>query len=187
MQELAAVIIETRKVDIYEVCNNHLRYLPKYTKLYVYDNLPINNINDYNQLMVNRFFWENIKEENILIFQSDSCLLREGIEDFYQFDYIGAPIKHIPFPAMNGGLSFRHKSAMLEVIEHIPYNGGNEDMYFCNGLQTLNKNLPTYQQAQYFSCETIFNLKSLGYHAIEKYLPEYQVKQIKIQYESNRD
>jgi hypothetical protein len=32
-------------------------------------------------------------------------------------------------------------------------------------------------------CETIFNLGSLGYHAIDKYLTNEQINQIKTQYE----
>lgn len=178
MENLAVVLIENR-YQIEEVLALHFDKLPPH-KLYV--NTSVNSIEQYNKLLTSREFWEEIEEENILIIQHDSALLRRGIEEFYKFDYIGAPIKWLEFPAMNGGLSFRHKSAMLKVIDSVKYNRENEDLYFCRGLSDLKLNLPTFEEAKKFSCETIFNYGSLGYHAIEKYLTPEECYKIKTQY-----
>jgi len=200
MYELAAVIVDTRRVSLYQVIIEHLYYLPKYTKLYIFsseDNrhlqemlncefhvVEINDIRGYNKLLKSIEFWNKIKEENILIFQEDSRLLRTGIEDFYEYDYIGASWNFHPFVG-NGGLSFRHKSAMLKVIDYCdPSNEVNEDIYFSWGCKVLKLNIAPVEIANKFSCETQFNLGSLGYHAIEKHLTVEQVNQIKQQYES---
>ena len=200
MHELAAVIVDTRRLSLYQVITEHLFYLPKYTKLYIFsseDNrhlqemlncefhvVEINDIRGYNKLLKSKNFWNKIKEENILIFQEDSRLLREGIEDFYEYDYIGAVWDFYPFVG-NGGLSFRHKSAMLKVLEVCnPENDINEDVYFAWGCNVLKLNLAPVHVANKFSCETQFNLGTLGYHAIEKYLSLEQVNEIKKQYES---
>jgi len=200
MHELAAVIVDTRRLSLYQVITEHLFYLPKYTKLYIFsseDNrhlqemlncefhvVEINDIRGYNKLLKSKNFWNKIKEENILIFQEDSRLLREGIEDFYEYDYIGASWDFYPFVG-NGGLSFRHKSAMLKVLEiYNPENDINEDIYFAWGCNVLKLNLAPVHVANKFSCETKFHLGTLGYHAIEKYLPLEQVNEIKNQYES---
>jgi hypothetical protein len=200
MHELAAVIVDTRRLSLYQVITEHLFYLPKYTKLYIFsseDNrhlqemlncefhvVEINDIRGYNKLLKSKNFWDKIKEENILIFQEDSRLLREGIEDFYEYDYVGAAWDFYPFVG-NGGLSFRHKSAMLKVLEVCnPENDINEDVYFAWGCNVLKLNLAPVHVANKFSCETQFNLGTLGYHAIEKYLPLEQVNEIKKQYES---
>ena len=200
MHELAAVIVDTRRLSLYQVITEHLFYLPKYTKLYIFsseDNrhlqemlncefhvVEINDIKGYNKLLKSKNFWNKIKEENILIFQEDSRLLREGIEDFYKYDYVGAAWDFYPFVG-NGGLSFRHKSAMLKVLEVCnPENDINEDVYFAWGCNVLKLNLAPVHVANKFSCETQFNLGTLGYHAIEKYLSLEQVNEIKKQYES---
>lgn len=200
MHELAAVIVDTRRLSLYQVITEHLFYLPKYTKLYIFsseDNrhlqemlkcefhvVEVNDIRGYNKLLKSKNFWNKIKEENVLIFQEDSRLLREGIEDFYEYDYIGATWDFYPFVG-NGGLSFRHKSAMLKVLEICnPENDINEDVYFAWGCNVLKLNLAPVNVANKFSCETQFHLGTLGYHAIEKYLPLEQVNEIKKQYES---
>lgn len=200
MHELAAVIVDTRRLSLYQVITEHLFYLPKYTKLYIFsseDNrhlqemlncefhvVEINDIRGYNKLLKSKNFWNKIKEENILIFQEDSRLLREGIEDFYEYDYIGATWDFYPFVG-NGGLSFRHKSAMLKVLEICnPENDINEDVYFAWGCNVLKLNLAPVHVANKFSCETQFHLGTLGYHAIEKYLPLEQVNEIKNQYDN---
>jgi hypothetical protein len=200
MHELAAVIVDTRRLSLYQVITEHLFYLPKYTKLYIFsseDNrhlqemlncefhvVEINDIRGYNKILKSKNFWNKIKEENILIFQEDSRLLREGIEDFYEYDYVGAAWDFYPFVG-NGGLSFRHKSAMLKVLEVCnPENDINEDVYFAWGCNFLKLNLAPVHVANKFSCETQFNLGTLGYHAIEKYLSLEQVNEIKKQYES---
>jgi hypothetical protein len=85
---------------------------------------------------------------------------------------------------MNGGLSLRRKSAMLNVLSHFEWDGKqNEDLFFCEKLKLLNANLPTFEVAKTFSVETIFGLGSLGYHAIEKYLTIEEQEQIKSQYD----
>ena len=200
MHELAAVIVDTRRLSLYQVITEHLFYLPKYTKLYIFSSeenrhlqemlncefhvVEVNDIRGYNKLLKSKNFWNKIKEENVLIFQEDSRLLREGIEDFYEYDYIGATWDFYPFVG-NGGLSFRHKSAMLKVLEICnPENDINEDVYFAWGCNVLKLNLAPVHVANKFSCETQFHLGTLGYHAIEKYLPLEQVNEIKKQYES---
>lgn len=200
MHELAAVIVDTRRLSLYQVITEHLFYLPKYTKLYIFsseDNrhlqemlncefhvVEVNDIRGYNKLLKSKNFWNKIKEENILIFQEDSRLLREGIEEFYEYDYIGATWDFYPFVG-NGGLSFRHKSAMLKVLEVCnPENDINEDVYFAWGCNVLKLNLAPVNIANKFSCETQFHLGTLGYHSIEKYLTLEQVNEIKNQYES---
>lgn len=178
---LAVSLIESDSIR-YDIAIKHSEYLPKDSSYYFEDRLP--SIHEYNKRLTSLEFWEQFEEENVLIIQHDSAILRNGIEDYYQYDFIGAPIAWIDFPAMNGGFSLRRKSAMINVIKNYHYNGlDNEDMYFCNGLKQLNGKLPTLEVAKSFSCETIFNLGSLGYHAIDKYLTTEQINQIKTQYE----
>jgi len=177
---LAVSLIENDDIR-YDIALRHGLFLPD-DSVYYFENR-LSSINEYNKRLTSLEFWNQFEEENVLIIQHDSGILRKGIEDYFNYDFIGAPIKWINFPAMNGGFSLRKKSAMIEVISKIKYRNENEDLYFCNGLKQLNGNLPTFEVAQSFSCETMFNTGSLGYHAIEKYLTNEQINQIKTQYE----
>jgi len=180
MNKLAVILVENRDELISKALDNHLPFIPNGSTFY--NNWDVHTIEDYNKLMTSRKFWESIAEENTLIIQHDSALLRHGIEQFYKWDYIGASWNFEPFVG-NGGLSFRHKSAMLKIIDNIPYDGvTNEDIYFAKGCKELGLKLAPIKEANKFSCETKFYLGTLGYHAIEKYLTNEQINQIKNQY-----
>lgn len=199
---MTAAIVETRiNYRLPAIIEQHMKFLPSKrvclftdeagynfysgkidAQFYIID--PINNLPDYNHLLTSLDFWE-FEDDKVLIFQADSMLLREGIEEFYGYDFIGAPIKNISFPAMNGGLSLRSQSAMIKCINHRPWDPslGNEDIYFCYTLLELGGKLPSKEIASEFSVETIFNLGSVGIHAISKYLSKDQCNQIIKQYD----
>ncbi len=177
-----AIIIETRPLNIQSIIAKHEPFLPKDWDVWHIGNERIDSIADYNRLLTSRRFWRNMPD-HVLIFQHDSELLRTGVEDYLEFDFVGADIPKID-GCMNGGLSIRSKKAMLRVIDNIPYTPelGNEDIYFCNGLRQLSGYLPTKEEVNKFAVETSFHLGSVGCHAIEKYLNFEQCNLIKNQY-----
>jgi len=183
-----ALIIENRKIkNLKKIISDHAKFLPIREWRIDHRKDEINSIEDYNKLLTSPEFWKPLCEYNkVLIFQHDSMLLRKGIEEFMDFDFVGAPF---PFQTHggNGGLSLRNPRVMRKICTDIPYDSfahGNEDVYFSNIM---------YEQKHYgklaprvvcreFACETIFGLGSLGVHAIEKYLTKGQVKEIMNQY-----
>lgn len=134
----------------------------------------------YNHLLTSVNFWQRLPYENVLIFQTDSELLKEGVERFIGFDFIGAPdIRKECRGMMNGGLSLRNVKKCMEVCDRFHYdNMQNEDWYFCRHL----KNLPSFEVAEKFSIETYFKLGSLGTHAIDKWMSPEQCNEIRTQY-----
>lgn len=135
--------------------------------------------NNYNELLTSPMFWRKIPAENILVFQTDALLLRRGIQDFLGYDYIGAPW-HFG-GAGNGGLSFRKRSKMLEVLRRVNYKPalGNEDVFFVAQLKQIPETkLPTVAQAGEFSIETVFFPEPLGLHNAWHYLPAAQIQQL---------
>lgn len=179
----AAIIVENRPLkNLFEIIEAHMIHLKGWDCI-LYDDEKINSPEDYNRLLTNPKFWD-IEYDKVLIFQHDSLLLRDGIDEFLQYDFIGAPLYHIKYPAMNGGLSLRTPSAMLKCIEQSPYKGGmNEDIYFSYLCQKLGFKLPPIEVAKKFSVETIFGLGSLGAHAINKWLTIEQQYKILHQYD----
>lgn len=183
MKRFCSVIVENRLSNrLFDTILDHKYYLPEHWSFCHMQDQSIKTLADYNRLLTSIPFWEQFKKfHRVLIFQHDSRLLRTGIEKFLKYDFIGAPLYHIDFPAMNGGLSLRNPKAMIECINRVPYSPdkGNEDIYFC---QNMTGKLPTKEIAQKFSVETIFGLGSLGVHAIDKWHSPEKVSEILNQY-----
>src|SRR3990167_998347 len=190
----ACVLVETRELpNLCQIIDNHLRFLKgwkfvmfgsKQNEVLVKQNYPdvdffdleLTKLNEreYNEVLTSENFWDCLIEyDRVLVFQHDSRLLREGIENFLQYDFIGAPLYHIKFPHMNGGLSIRNPKMMMEICQRYKYNmllHGNEDIYFCKHLTNVNGLFPTKEEAMKFSVETIFYPTPIGVHCPEKWL-----------------
>lgn len=136
-------------------------------------------INDYNNLLLSEIFWDKINAEHILIFQGDSLLLKYGINDYLDYDYVGAPWPHdSPTVVGNGGLSLRKKSAIKKVlngynISQAPYwlkpdflENVPEDVYFSYGMTYLGCKVPSSEEARKFSVESIFYEDPVGMHQV---------------------
>lgn len=201
-----AVIVETRPLpNIREIVENHIHYTGwdvtffhglgngEFVKKELQGlNVKFREVrvsalsaDGYNNLLTSAEFWEAMPYDKVLIFQHDSRLLRKGIEEFLEWDYVGAPWTFSAHGG-NGGLSLRRKEAMLVIIENEPYKGasvdGNEDVYFCNWMKKLMMNLAPRNVCGHFSCEAIFKLGTLGFHAIDKYLSKEECEEIMNQY-----
>jgi hypothetical protein len=203
----AAVIVETRKINfIRTIIKNHFVHLDKNWELFVFHGknngylfldlkanliklkndigigFPKGHDQGYNNLLTSKSFWEEIPHEKILIFQHDSGLLRSGIEHFLDWDYIGSPIPHTT--VQNGGLSIRTRSVMLDIVKNVRFKAideATEDTYFCKNIAKFGKLAPPHV-ADLFSCETIYKLGTIGYHAIDKFLTKEQCKLIRSYY-----
>ena len=79
--------------------------------------------NSYSEVLASKEFWSKLVGEKILIYQEDTCIFRYNIDEFMEWDYIGAPwpiTKNTNSKLVgNGGLSLRSKSVMLKVIDKI--------------------------------------------------------------------
>lgn len=179
---MITMCIVDNKHNCNEVIHNHYKFLPSDTIIkYVCDDT-IQSKDDYSRLLMSRAFWEQFETESILIFQHDSMLLRKGIEEFLQYDYVGASWEFEPYVG-NGGLSLRKKSAILAVIDNYKQHMNlPEDMYFGYGCIELGLNLAPVDIADRFSVETKFIMGSMGYHQIESYFSVEQCELIKNQY-----
>ncbi|KAI4240491.1 MAG: hypothetical protein L6R40_005083 [Gallowayella cf. fulva] len=146
------------------------------------------------------WLWEHLAPaKHVLMFQTDSILCANSlrrVDDFLEYDFIGAPIKVPDGVNYNGGLCLRNREKILEVLQHFtrPHNGNFEDQWFAQKLRELPKkpngepgaHLPTLEVASEFSVETIWKDKPFGMHQISRWhseklaelkswCPEYQL------------
>lgn len=215
--KIAYILVETRLKLIKLACDNHLKYLPNnnliiYThpehfeqvkkELKNYSNKIILKEacsgegsqscwtpHNFNQLLTSKVFWDEYLEYNrVLIFQSDSEILKTGLEEFLEYDFIGAPWKindpyYFPYVG-NGGLSIRNPKIMSKILSVNSWESNmGEDLFFCRNMVNNNiGKLAPYDLAKKFSVESVFNLGTFGAHAIDKWFSKEKCKQIRKQY-----
>lgn len=129
------------------------------------------HVQQYSQLLTSRQFWNAIDCEHILIFQLDTVLLRPLPTWISDYSMVGAPCgfmsedKYI----LNGGLSYRKKSAMLLCIEDCVPTKEAEDIFFTRRCRELKLPLPRIELATEFASESLANPKCCGIHGTNKY------------------
>lgn len=149
-----------------------------------YDNLIPS---EYSKFLTSINFWNLLKGEKILIYQEDSIIFNDNINDFLHFDFIGAPFpkseNDTPNSVGNGGLSLRTNSIMKKIINTVSVDDTifedstlsymiltnsyfpPEDIYFSKNMQELNIGLVAdWETAYQFSSERIYNPNSFGGH-----------------------
>ncbi len=132
----------------------------------------------YSNLLCSKEFWLKIPHEKILIFQHDSGLLKKGICEFLEWDWIGTPSW---WGGYNGGLTIRSRSKTLEILNRFHYQWESEDFYYHRNMQKIGAKVAPLDIASKFGCER-FKLGTLGYHGIHNFLNTNQQHTIKTQY-----
>jgi len=125
-------------------------------------------------------FWDIVKGNQQLFFNSEAMLCRHGIEEFLGYDYIGAPWPDdvvSPWCRVgSGGLSLRRKSSMQEICATcnvLPVGIGAEDVYFSINLHLAGSRyrLPAADVAARFAVERLLASAPLGLYRSWKFLP----------------
>ena len=124
-------------------------------------------LDHYNKLLcsIDRF-WDKINADIVLIFQTDSYIRRRGIEEYLEYDYIGAPWIFKPFGLVtgNGGFSLRRISHMKMILRNYKIPNINEDLYFSHYVKVLKMKTPSYDKLKAFAVESIYYDDPIGVH-----------------------
>ena len=167
---------------VYDSVENDMMLLDKEVE---FTNLGIDSVTQEGsslEIMLKEDFWNKVIGETVLYFECDSMLCPNSeykVEDFEHFDYIGGywgnelgMMNQKYNRVMNGGISIRKKSFMLDIIKNRlqPYldNGGNpcED-YF---VSEMVEDKPTYEEVLSFSidCGYMYPINDKAPFAIHK-------------------
>lgn len=209
------VIVETRKDKRLEIVLKNIAYYVPGWKLHIFHSqenkefiegvlrncinnvefhmlkTPIKTNQDYNLVIKDISFWEKlIEHERVLVFQTDSLVLRFGIEKFLSYDYIGAPwpwwIKHFKSSKRmggNGGFSIRKVDKMIEIIkkysaisiDSLP-DYQNEDVFFSYHLyHDKTAKLPNWNESMLFSSEAYLCINTLAVHQAWKFHEDFKL------------
>jgi hypothetical protein len=149
-----------------------------------YDNLIPD---EYNLLLTSIDFWNLFTGNKILIYQEDSFIFKSNIEEFIEWDFIGAPwpknTNDTPNCVGNGGISLRTKQIMIDIINKISIKNTSinestkiymkqnnltncpEDVYFSLNMQKFNiGRVADFDTAFKFSTESLNNPNSFAGH-----------------------
>jgi hypothetical protein len=118
-------------------------------------------------------FWDTfIGYERILTFQMDTLIFRHGIEEFMEWDYVGAPCYNFynNQTIQNGGLSLRNPRIMEYICRYHSWNDDISDMI----------QLGKYSTANFFAEDIFFTLRMIKY-GIGNYAPMDVAKQFSVE------
>ena len=167
----------------------------------------ISSFESYQRLLLDDQFWKSLSAKKILLFQSDSEILRHGIEDYLDTEYsfigapwtIGAPWGTLDRRGGNGGISIRDVDQHISLLEKNPLSaivqnhetqlkkngidkplgkGLSEDVWFSHNLP----NVAPYEICRGFSVESEFALGTVCAHAIDRHLAKSECLKIRNQY-----
>ncbi len=127
---------------------------------------------DYVDFKCDPSFWQQIPSETILMFETDAIMLRSGIDEFLEYDWVGAPWIHsrrheklVGALVGNGGFSLRKKSAVLKILKEHPHPPGtSSDMYYSKWMHADGYHVPPVRIAKKFSVEGLYFPKALAFH-----------------------
>lgn len=152
--------------DTSQVHPYNLRSLPQGFK--------IGSHEEYSRIMLAPWLWNQLAPfEKVFVFQLDSILCsnsQQRVEDFLEWDFIGAPIASRLGLGFDGGMSIRNRAMMLDIIRSHKDDPARkkslwEDRYFYNIMKDMPEaKLPPPRHANKFSSKSIYGTEPLGYH-----------------------
>lgn len=122
----------------------------------------------YDAVLKSSKFWGSIHGEHVLLTQPDAVLCDTTLDNFLDYDYVGAPWSHQPLGMFvgNGGLSLRRRETMIWCIKNYKqFRMMNEDIFFASCV-AKNGKLPTLDKAKSFAIESMFSEAPFGIHKI---------------------
>jgi hypothetical protein len=151
----------------------HLESLSKLTIVPLPSNYSVSNRESISQMFTDPHLYSTIlaPAEHLLIFQPDSIFCANSpktVNDFLEWDWIGAPWSKTAQYGGNGGLSLRKISRILDVLgnQSRPHNDGAlEDLWLTDRLRKLEgAHMPNATISKSFSVESVWDETPLGYH-----------------------
>lgn len=90
-----------------------VKYVPADTKL--------KTSHSVSSFLTKSWFWEQLAPaKHVLLFQADSILCANSpvkVDDFLEYDFVGAPIGAFWGEGFNGGLSLRNRNMILDILK----------------------------------------------------------------------
>ena len=118
---------------------------------------------EYNELLQSSKFYEALPSENLLMMEMDTYLRKPIPSELLRYDYVAAPYGW-DTSTSGGGLSFRKRSAMLEICSKYNERLHAQDIYALNGMKALGYSIPPFEEGVTYFCESSLYHDPIGFH-----------------------
>ena len=108
---------------------------------------------DYNDLLKNPEFYSMFSAENLLFAQTDTYLRKSIPDNLIKYDYVASPFAWDETMA-GGGLSFRKRTAMIDICRKMGIIQCDEDVYISRGVKELGYNMPKIMEGITYFAES---------------------------------
>jgi len=125
---------------------------------------------DYNKLLKTSAFWNLFQEEHILTMETDCYLIKQIPDSIYKYDYVASRWAWFYDKPGGGGLSYRKRSVMKEICERYS-DLQMQDIFASEGIESLCKKFPSYDESMYFFTESISSDQAIGVHQWWTFIP----------------
>ena len=133
------------------------------------------NLIEYSKILLDQNIWKKINEERVLVFQSDTIILRNISDtEFKKLSMIGpvcVDLENDKKFMINGGFSFRDKNLMKELCNNKVITSNIEDIFYTEQIRNHYPELmPSIKECNNFAIESTGNkLTAKGIHGTDKY------------------
>lgn len=118
---------------------------------------------EYNRLLKSAELYEAIPCDNMLIVQTDSYLRKHLPDSILKYDYVASPFSWEKEHA-GGGMSFRKKAAMLEIVKSSKRYIESEDVFMSTSVQDMGYKMPKWEEGLRYFCESTLYAQTCGVH-----------------------
>ncbi|KAG9240111.1 hypothetical protein BJ878DRAFT_401733, partial [Calycina marina] len=132
-------------------------------------NISFNVRDEVSEFLTSAWLWEALAPAPyVLLFQADSILCANSearVDDFLKFDFVGAPIRPgmgYGDEGMNGGLSLRKRSLILEIVNK--WNWKEERKVAVDAMYPP----VAYEDQWFYRKMTLMNIEAINDHADEE-------------------
>jgi len=128
----------------------------------------IGEVGDYSATMMKPEIWKLVEAEHLLLIQGDSVMCNDGLDEFLEYDYVGAPWNHKPdnISVGNGGFSLRSRRLMEWCASnYTKHRNDPEDLFFSHCALEHGR-VPSSDIAVYFSMESVWTPAPMGVHKL---------------------
>ena len=118
---------------------------------------------EYNDLLKSKEFYEMLPFEHLFFVEMDTYLRKPIDESMFDYDYVAAPYNW-DFSSAGGGMSYRKKSAILDICNRFTSKTPMQDCFINEGIKALGYKMPHYLDGMKYVCESCFYVDPMGVH-----------------------
>ncbi len=123
------------------------------------------------EIMKTTQFWKLFPEEKLLIFESNCVACAGNIENFLEYDFIGAPVGTTDRFSFHGGFSLRSRQKMIEcIVKGRSPEGEPEDEFFTRMMRQIGAVTPDFTSACHFAVSSTYEGPPVGVPATDQCL-----------------